>query len=357
MSIRRQKALFFLAPTTGGAERMTVLIGRMLPPELYDVTFVIVGAQQGTIVDFIPAQYPVRLLRLRSIYCLATLRMAAIIREERADVVFCSLHYINYRLIAAARLTRTRVVIRINIELGVTSRRHLGWIKLAYPWADHIIAQQDEMRDEALRLTRIDPRRIITLQNPIDVEQIMVKSQAPSPYPVGTEGPRYVCVARFSPQKGQDLLLKAFRLVVSRQPSALLYLVGKYDCADSYYIRQKAWVEAEGLSERVHFVGFDSNPYRWTRYADCYVMPSRFEGLPNALIEAMYLQRPVVATECLPVISRIVRNGYNGYVVPVEDAEAMAEAMIAALGLHDFEPTYQSASPDDFIRLFAYERE
>lgn len=336
---------------------MTVLIGRMLPSELYDVSFVIVGAQQGTIVDFIPAQYPVLHLQLRSIYCLATLRMAAIIRAERADVVFCSLHYINYRLIAATRLTRTRVVVRINIELGVTSRWHLFWIRLAYPWANRIIAQQDEMRDEVLRLTRVDPRRIITLQNPIDIEQIMAKSQAPSPYSTVADGPRYVCVARFSPEKGQDLLLRAFRLVASRQLSASLYLVGKYDPADAYYLRLRSYVEAEGLSDRVHFTGFDSNPFRWMKYADCYVLPSRLEGLPNALIEAMYLQRPVVATSCLPVISRIVRNGYNGYVVPVDDAEAMAEAMIAALGLHDFELIYQSASPDDYIRLFDYERE
>ena len=81
-------------------------------------------------------------------------------------------------------------------------------------------------------------------------------------------------------------------------------------------------------------------------------MPSRKEGLPNSLIDAMYLGKPVVATTCIPVISRIVRDGYNGILVAPEDVEAMAAAMQKAIYLKDFKMTYTPASKEDFISLF-----
>ena len=81
-------------------------------------------------------------------------------------------------------------------------------------------------------------------------------------------------------------------------------------------------------------------------------MPSRFEGLPNSLIDAMYLGKPVVATRCIPVIDRIVKNDYNGIVVESENIDALAEGMKKATLLKDFEMTYHSATNEDFISLF-----
>lgn len=67
--------------------------------------------------------------------------------------------------------------------------------------------------------------------------------------------------------------------------------------------------------------------------ANCFVLPSRVEGLPNSLVDAMFLCRPVVATRCIPMIERMVEEGVNGYTVPVGDIELMADAMIKAINL------------------------
>ena len=99
-------------------------------------------------------------------------------------------------------------------------------------------------------------------------------------------------------------------------------------------------------------MGFHSNPYRWMKHADCYVMPSRFEGLPNSLIDAMFVGMPVVATRCIPVIDRIVKNGYNGIVVDSENVEALAEGMKKATLLKDFEMSYRPATSEDIVSLF-----
>lgn len=119
-----------------------------------------------------------------------------------------------------------------------------------------------------------------------------------------------------------------------------------------FYKKVKNIVISEGISDYVHFIGFDPNPYRWIKYADCFILPSRFEGLPNALIEAMFIGKPCVATSCIPIIDRIIVNGYNGYTVGNEDSDSMAAAMEKAILLSDFEMVYKSADDDEFINIF-----
>ena len=81
-------------------------------------------------------------------------------------------------------------------------------------------------------------------------------------------------------------------------------------------------------------------------------MPSRTEGLPNALIEAMYLERPVVATLCIPIIGRIVKNGINGYLAESENVTSLVSCMEKAVHLRKCKLTYNPSSPNDFLRLF-----
>ena len=85
-----------------------------------------------------------------------------------------------------------------------------------------------------------------------------------------------------------------------------------------------------GISEFVKFVGFQANPYKYLKYADVFVLSSIYEGLPNVMLEAMYLGKPVAVTACIPYISQVVRPGVNGYLAPVGDSNALAKAMTEA---------------------------
>ena len=111
-------------------------------------------------------------------------------------------------------------------------------------------------------------------------------------------------------------------------------------------------VKDKGLQDYIHFVGYDDNPYRWMKFCDCFVLPSRIEGLPNVLVEAMYLGRPVVATKCIPFISRMVDDGKNGILCETENPQALANAMIKAVDLKNFKMTYKPSTADDFIKIF-----
>ena len=333
---------------------MTVTIAKLLPHDQFEVKFVIVHRFLGTIVKFIPKDYEIIHIPVHNIYCAATLRMMRVIRREKPDVVFCSLLYLNARLIIAAKLCGCKVVVRNNIDLSRTLSKIAPFlVKMTYRWADKVIAQQEEMHDEIIAYTGISKERVITLHNPLDVKDIDKKLHAASPFTDKGSQVKYVWVGRFSYEKGQDLAVKALHLVINTIPNAHLYLVGKYNRNDDYCKSVFDYVEKHSLTDVVHFTGFDTNPYRWVKNCDCYVMPSRLEGLPNSLIDAMYMGRPVVATKCIPVVERIVKNGYNGYLAENEDVESIADGMIKALQLRNFSMTYCPASKADFINLFA----
>ena len=210
--------------------------------------------------------------------------------------------------------------------------------------------QQEEMKNEFVNRFGLKDKCIV-LHNPLDTITINKSLNAPSPYD-NYKGTKFVYTARFTYNKGQDILIKAFAILRRSIPNAHLYLVGKYS-DDVFFRNLKQLINENGLIESVHLVGYDQNPYRWVKYSDCFVLPSRLEGLPNSLIEAMYIGVPVVATRSIPIIDRIVQEGYNGYVVDSEDFRALADRMKDALELKNFSMTYKPASENDVVKLFS----
>lgn len=349
---KKKKVLFFTPSSCGGAERMTITIAKMLPQDEFEVKIVVVDRTLGDIVRFIPANLNSSLLKVRGLWDFCTFRIGNFLRREKPYAVFASLMYLNARIIWISKLYGIKSVVRNNIDFFNALSKNRWYAKLSYRWADFIIAQQDEMREGIINCTHSSPRKVITLHNPIDTSLIDEKIKATSPYDKDDKSIKYVWTARIHKTKGQDILIKAFDIVHRAITNSRLYLVGKYDQNDSYFHGLRQYVNEKKLSDSVFFTGFDDNPYKWVTNADCYVMPSRKEGLPNSLIDAMYLGKPVVATTCIPVVSRIVKNRYNGILVPPDDVSSMAIAMQEAIHLKDFKMTYIPASKDDFISLF-----
>lgn len=134
----------------------------------------------------------------------------------------------------------------------------------------------------------------------------------------------FICVARLSRQKGQDTLLKAFKLVLDKRPSLTLALVGAG--ANEPELRDLA--ERLGVRHAVNFVGFVSDPAQYLRQARCFVLASRWEGFGVALVEALAFGLPLIVTDCEFGPSDLVSSPRLGAVVPVDDVEALADAML-----------------------------
>lgn len=352
--MKKRKVLIFLPSSTGGAERVAVTIGKMLPIDEFEVKFVIVSRQLESIVQFIPKEYEVIHLSLRNIWCAATWRMMRIIKWEKPDVVFGSQRYLSGRTILAAHLVDRNIKSIVRMDNNAKTMR---WdfkflLKHTFKYCDCMITQQEEMKAEYEQLLNDRSGKIIALHNPIDFKSIQAKLTAPNPFDDNGKYLKYVWVGRYQQAKGQDLLVKAFEKVHRSMPNAHLYLIGAYDPKSEYFKEIHRFVMENNITDCVHFVGFDNNPYKWVKYCDCFVMPSRLEGLPNALIEAMYIGRPVVATKCIPVVERIVDDGQNGYLAETENVDSIADCMLKAPMLKNVKMTYRPSVDEDFIKLF-----
>jgi glycosyltransferase involved in cell wall biosynthesis len=132
-------------------------------------------------------------------------------------------------------------------------------------------------------------------------------------------------VGRLSAEKGHRFMISAFAEACTAVDLQPLRLVVVGDGREQPALEQQA---AElGIRNKVHFAGFQGDPAAWMRLLDCLVQPSLTEGTPNAVLEALCLQVPVVATAVGGVPDLIV-HGHNGLLVRAEDSHALASAML-----------------------------
>lgn len=346
----RKRVLIFTPGSAGGAERMSVLIGKLLPKERYAVKYVVIG-RLNAIYNLMPDDYPVDCIPVRNIYAFSTIRIWWKIVREKPDVVFVSQEAYNGRVIIASKLAGRKVIVRSSNMISKYRPSLLRQVRFTYPKADLIIAQQDEMRQDMLSILNVSSDKTITLHNPLDTKDIDRLSSELTPYPCDGSI-NFVNSARVCYNKSQDVAIRAFSIVKTTIQNAHLYFVGKYDEKGNYYKELVCTIKDYGLTDCVHFVGFENNPFKWVKHAHCFILPSRVEGLPNALIEASYLGVPCVAARCLEIVDEIIDEGRNGYVVQIDDFEGFAQAMINALSLNHCKMVYKAGTAEEIVRLF-----
>lgn len=352
---KKRKVLMFLQSGVGGAERMTITIGKSLDREKFEVVFYLIdkGGTASSVSDFIPHGYRYETITSKGAFNLMT-SICKTIRAEKPAIVFSSVLYINNKVLPLRWLfPKTRFIIRIENYLYTFHKNQLRMINFCYRMADHIIAQTQEMKDELVSQMNINESKIHVLGNPVDTATIDAKiANATSPYP--KDGKKHlVASGRFAYQKGFDLLIEAFALLSEKHDDVDLYIIGSKDGSNEKVFND-VWtiVESKRLQNRVYCEGFQTNPYKYVKYADAFVLSSRWEGLPNVLIESLYLGTPAAAFKCIPVIERIIDDGRDGYLAEKENPESLALAMSKVLDKGRISSNYKGATPEDFSMLF-----
>lgn len=349
----KEKVLMFLQDGVGGAERMTVLIGKSLEQGHFNVCFCLIeNSSKSSIEDFIPKGFCILKIHNKNPFYLMW-KMVNLILKEKPCVVFSSVINLSNKFLPFRWLfPKTRVIIRCDNYLYTYTKKQQKIIAGFYPKADYIIAQTEEMKDELVRVG-VNKKKVVVLHNPLDKQTIDEKvADQLSPYPQNGRK-HYVAVGRFSTQKGFDLLIGAFIEVCKTRKDVDLYIVGDNTLGGGLIydiITQKA--TDNGLADIVHCVGYKDNPYVYLKYADCFVLSSRWEGLPNVLIEALYLGTPAAAFKCIPIVERIVNNGVNGFLAEKEDVVSLSDAMAKAILLGRVTSSYNSATTNDYVELF-----
>lgn len=134
-----------------------------------------------------------------------------------------------------------------------------------------------------------------------------------------------VSAGRFEIEKGFDVLISAFQIVHNKYPDYRLRLFGKGSQTDKYI----DLVRKLKLQDSVVFCGYSDNLKKEISEDGVFVLPSRYEGMPNVLMEAMSVGLPCVSTNCTPGgPAYLLQNGENGILVDIDDSISMANAII-----------------------------
>lgn len=325
--------LFITHSSCGGAERMTLLYAKVLQKAGYDCRLLVVQSpSEGfELQSFIPAGMPYDLIhdRYRHLYR----HVAGYVLRMKPDCVFFSIpDMIPTLMFEKIRKPDMKIVFR-ECNMPTTRRKtHSYPAKFILGYADALVAQTDEIKQEMCSFYHVNPDKVIVINNPVDAPLIKEKIKEKYSYS-SPEYIHYVAVGRVEPQKDYITLLKAFALVLQRQPLSHLDIIGI--CRDREYKTQlDEVINRLDIRQSVTFHGFQENPYKYINAADVFVLSSVYEGLPNVMLEAMYLGKPLAVTRSIPYIAQAVREGKNGYMAPVGSYTALAEAMIKAKELN-----------------------
>lgn len=249
----------------------------------------------------------------------------AYLRRVKPDIVHthCSVPGIVGRI--AARLAGVPVVVHTvhgfafhDGSRGVTPALAVAVERLAGRLTDVLLSQNREDMAQAVRHGIVDSERLHWIGNGIALERF----PAVEPRPEGERPVIITCVARLEPVKNHLLLLEAARLLKDREKRFELWLVGGGEERASYRTTCAAW----GLGSHVRFLGYRDDIPALLAQSDIGALTSLKEGIPRAVLEAMAVGLPVVATNVTGT-REVVRNGETGFLVSPHDPRPLAAAL------------------------------
>ena len=256
----------------------------------------------------------------------STLALARLLRREKPDVSYSAIGAANLKHTIAALLAgrARRAVISYHAfavsEPQLLSRIGYRATPLLSRLAARTVAVSRSLRDDLLKKWNSAPNRTVAIHNPVVVGPDLDPLQ-PS---IGTP-PVVLAAGRLTPGKNMRELVQAFARVAERRPCALVILgEGPERTA------LEADVRALGLEGRVHLPGYVAKPWAFYRSAACFVSASSAESFSMVVAEALTYGLPVVAVDCAGP-REVLDDGRYGKLVPPDDPEALADAIVRAL--------------------------
>ncbi len=248
----------------------------------------------------------------------ALLRLAAVMRRVRPDIVHCFLFRASMLGRLAACLCPGSVIIAA-VRVNEQSWMKYTLERLTRSLVSCYTAVSEEVRRNMIARAHVPPDTIITIYNGIECAALNVSSPCSS---VRNET-RLALIGRLHRQKGHSVLLKALAIIINSGRRAHLYLAG--DGPDEDLLRQQA--STLGIAGSVTFSGVVDDVVAFMADIDIVVLPSLWEGMPNVLLEAMAAGRPIVATN-LPGIEEMVQDGTSAVLCEPGREQPLSDAIM-----------------------------
>lgn len=314
----------------GGAENLIIgLAGELLSRD-HDVC--IITLQDQIDYEDLLAQYQVPIFSCGftgTIYSISSLietikKLRALFKRFRPDVINTHI-FLSDILVRLTARRGTAVVTTFHTNetwwcaprsLPKTIKFGLEKITANY-FGKEFIAVSTVAKNQAQLQLGIDSARCHVIKNGIDTNRFYPRSSS------GILPPRIIHVARFYPEKCHEISIKAFELVLEREPGAELWLVG-----DGPHLNKvKQFARDLNVDHRIKFFGLRKDIQELLTQCRIFWLTSQREGLPISLLEAMATGLPPVVTAVGDIIN-VIADGQNGYLVPVGDFQIIAERTI-----------------------------
>ena len=251
-----------------------------------------------------------------------------LISDHNVNVLIAATETANMlALVCKVRFPRLSVIYTRHCSFDVSDQKLAPWaIKLLYALYSmtngNIVAVSEALKEQIQETLLFGKNKVSFIPNA--VLQPAIKDLAAQKQSVKLPG-RYFCsVGRLVEQKGFDLLLEAYAKALSKNDSLPeLVIVGAGDDLNKLVDQARRL----NITDRVHFTGFTRNPYCIIKEAEAFILSSRHEGMPTVLVEAMYLNTPVIAFDCPTGPRELIINNETGFLVNAMDTSALANAI------------------------------
>ncbi len=303
---------------TGGGEKVAITIAKYIDRKRFELLMVSLYPQQKTIYeqDIIEGNINLKYLNKHSgvdFRIIKELREA--IKEFQPDIIHTHLYVVPYVLLAAPRK-----IIKYHTVHNIAEKEAEGllrvFMRIAYFVGNFIPVTISPFCKQSFVELYGYKKDVSCILNGIDVKKF-------KPMPTKHDVFKFICVARFEPQKNHALLVKTFAEVHKIHSDTVLELVG-----DGYLRNEIENMVLElNLGDAVIMNGISSDIVGKNNSADVFVLASDFEGLPVSVLEAMACGLPIISTDAGGTHD-IVISGENGLIVPVGDQRSLKEAML-----------------------------
>lgn len=340
----------------GGAEKMMVRLANQLVEDGDDIDMILItgGGENKPYLDD-----RVNLIELqchRTLNAFAPLRKA--LKTCRPDGVLSALTHINViSAIVCFSLGWSK-------KLSVSERNAFSLdkkvnanavMKAAYavaPWIyrvlpNPVIAVSKGVADDLIATTVVRERDVVTAPNPVITKETIeaAKHEPQHPWLVDKQTKVIVSVGRLAYQKGFDMLIDVF-YKVHKTVDCRFIIFGEGELRQNL----QSQIDSLGLTECVSMPGYTANPLAEMNAADLFVLSSRFEGSPNAIVEAMSVGTSVVAFDCPHGAREILEISHGKSLVEYQDVDDLKEKMINTLTSN---PSGKDASLMDRAKYFS----
>jgi len=354
--------VFFLLDSfmIGGTETQAVELARRLDPKRYQVT---IGClrREGPLLERLK-DTPVEIMEVdlgggidSPAGLLRILKLAHFLRKQRFQILHAHDLWSNIVGMAAAMLARTPVTITSQRDLshdawyGTYRRRVLRFLQGR---SSVVLTNAKAIRDGLIEQDRLLPDKVCVVYNGVDLDRFHVLADRDQIFPSCGGNKLIVLVGNMiTDVKGHDVLISAAPQVVKVHPKTQFVLVGEGAMRSGF----EKHVRDLGLHENFLFLGRRRDVPAILACCDIAVLPSLAEGLPNAVLEYLAAGLPVVAT-ALGGNIEIIQDGATGLLVPAQDPQSLAGALIKLLSDEDLAARIAGDGCDYVKQNFSFER-